>query len=66
VSPERLFNELKVDLANRIVNLNNFFIKNDITNANSVLNTTHYEGKEELVDGSERHDRDKKSIFETG
>ncbi|MDR0368968.1 MAG: hypothetical protein LBH96_00030 [Candidatus Peribacteria bacterium] len=68
INPQRMFEELNIDLANKIIHLNNFFIKKDITNANNVLQFSKVNGATEIliVDGSEVDHRDKQSVFETG
>lgn len=53
---------INLDFMNKIINLNNFFLKNDDTNANGVLKTTYLDWNQENVGES---DRWKLSIFET-
>ena len=53
------YHSISTDFMNRIIDLNNFFLKNDDTNANWVLQRTIYNWEEEL-------DVSKLSVFDTG
>lgn len=53
------YHSINTDFMNKIINLNNFFLKNDDTNANWVLQKTVFEWESE-------DDFSKLSIFETG
>jgi hypothetical protein len=52
------YHAINIDFVNKIINLNNFFLKKDDTNAHGVLQYTKYNGKDEA-------DISKLSIFET-
>ena len=54
------YEEINIDFVNRIIHLNNFFLKEDNTNANSVLDTTVVDGQKYV-----EHDIPKSSIFDT-
>ena len=55
-----LYEQISVNFANRIIALNNFFLKKDDTNANGVLQTTVLNGDKDIEE-----DISKSSIFET-